>query len=1100
MKIKFKYDDQWVYFSLLDNDNKIPTKSWGDLSDQKFFNAISFIIGKIKETEENIIHGRIEDDELIVSHKLIAQLNDNDANNLALPAKIPYILDIRHQGILSSPKFNMSSDWIDLNGQFIVGSKEVGSILEHGSKTYRIFDPFYSIINKINLISDITEKKHLYEVWSDIQSYLPEELQESIRTSDTLRRTRIAFATSFSLNVRSNEEGFDYDPVLFGKKELEQAKEDNIEISEDKNLLPPIIHDKFVEKFNQLNNIQSRIPINGGWYVYLDNNIKESLKIAKTIKSEGKEAKKRFIRNPTSIIKERLQENLSQKEINNLESIFVETTQYSERVLDVGVFEKKVLPWIKRKGEEWFPDTFGLQIGEQFIQVKKENVSQLKEKITDAVKNNKENIKWEGTDIPANQDSLDAISLLVSLEKPENLEKVKKEVKEKRSNIVLLIEENFESIGYKKDIEKRNVKIARDHAYLKSTTKLKKHQEEGYEWLASSWERGLPGVLLADDMGLGKTLQALSFLMAVIDLMSKKQLSKKPILIVAPTALLENWIQEMRIHIDEVSFSDLHIEKAYGDNLKKYKQENTNEISTGKPNLDLNEFKQADIILTTYETLRDYQHSLCSIPYELLIFDEMQKIKTPGTIITQASKSVKSKFILGLTGTPIENRLSDLWCIFDTLFPQILGTLKNFSKQYEREDSDPKDNEDLKNFLSNPQDDKPPLLFRRMKEDVLDSLPKKTIALVSMEMPAVQEQAYTDAISKAFGGTGKSRFEALSNIRSVSLHPLHPSTYEGETYIDQSARLIKTFDILDEIKARQEKVLIFLESREMQPLLGALIKKRYKLDKEPLLINGAVSGKERQNRVNEFQELEEGFNAMILSPKAGGVGLTLTAANNVIHLQRWWNPAVEDQCTDRVYRIGQTKNVNVYIPQSLYGSNPDVSFDVKINSLLENKRSLSRNMLVAPVDFQNDRDNLFEETIQTAKGADAESDLYTINIEEVDAMEPIQFEEWVISLLKDHKYNVSRTPKSHDGGADIIARKNNNDYIIQCKHTGNKNNICDEEATKDLIRAKTNYKMESAGLIAVTNAKGYSKEAKLDAKEHAITLIDRINLAYWNLD
>ena len=232
----------------------------------------------------------------------------------------------------------------------------------------------------------------------------------------------------------------------------------------------------------------------------------------------------------------------------------------------------------------------------------------------------------------------------------------------------------------------------------------------------------------------------------------------------------------------------------------------------------------------------------------------MQKIKTPGTIITQASKSVKAEFILGLTGTPIENRLSDLWCIFDTLFPQILGTLKNFSKQYEKDDADPQDNEDLKNFLSTKQDDKPPLLFRRMKEDVLDSLPKKTINLVPMEMPSVQEQAYSDAITKAFGGTGKSRFEALSNIRSISLHPLHPSTYEGETYIDQSARLKKTFEILDEIKLRNEKALIFLESREMQPLLAMLIKKKYKLDKLPLLINGAVSGKERQNRVNEFQQ------------------------------------------------------------------------------------------------------------------------------------------------------------------------------------------------------------------------------------------------------
>ena len=1096
MIVKFKYDKDWVSFSIEDNGKLIETDKWTELSNEKFFNGISTLIGKISESD-NEKDGLINESEILVSHRIVSELNDKDANNLSLPPKVPYILDLKHKGTLSSPSFSMTADWLDLNGQYIVGSEQVGCILEHGSKIYRTFDPFYSIISKINLISEITEKKELYEVWSDIQNYLPKEFQESIRTTDTIKRTRIAFATSFSLNVKSNEEGFDYDPVLFGKKQIELSKENNEELSENQNLLHPTIHDKFVENFNTLNNIQSRIPLKDGWYVYLDPKIKESLKVAKSIKSEGKEARKRFIRNPTSVIKEKLQDSFDEIEINEFENVFIETTQYSERVLDVGVFEKKVLPWIKRKGEEWFPDTFGLQIGESFIQVKKDNVTELKDKISDAVKNNKEKINWDGTDIPANQESLDAVNLLVGLEKPENLEKVKKQSKEKKSNIVLLIEENFENIGYKKEIEKRNNTISRDYSFLKSTTKLKKHQEEGFEWLCSSWERGLPGVLLADDMGLGKTLQALSFLMSVIELMKKNLLPKKPILIVAPTALLENWIQEMKIHIDEVSFANLHIEKAYGNNLDKYKKERTNEISTGKPNLDINEFKLSDIILTTYETLRDYQHSLCSIPYQLLIFDEMQKIKTPGTIITQASKSVKAEFILGLTGTPIENRLSDLWCIFDTLFPQILGTLKNFSKQYEKDDADPQDNEDLKNFLSTKQDDKPPLLFRRMKEDVLDSLPKKTINLVPMEMPSVQEQAYSDAITKAFGGTGKSRFEALSNIRSISLHPLHPSTYEGETYIDQSARLKKTFEILDEIKLRNEKALIFLESREMQPLLAMLIKKKYKLDKLPLLINGAVSGKERQNRVNEFQQLEDGFNVMILSPKAGGVGLTLTAANNVIHLQRWWNPAVEDQCTDRVFRIGQTKDVNVYIPQSLYRANPDSSFDVKIDSLLESKRLLSRNMLVAPVDFEKDRDNLFEETIKTARGSGDEEDLYQINIEEIDGMEPIQFEEWVISFLSGKKYEVNRTPKSHDGGADIIAKKNGIDYIIQCKHTGNRRSICDNEATQDLIRAKKNYKMESAGLISVTNANGYSEEAKADSKDHAITLIDRNNLVTW---
>ena len=353
MNIQFKYDESWVYFSIIDNDKYLETKSWGNLTDLNFFNAISYLIAKINENDDGK-NGEIRDKEIAVSHEIISQLNNLDASKLSLPPKVPYILDIRHQSTLSSPNFNMTADWIDLNGSFIVGYNEVGSILEHGSKKFRIFDPFYSIFHKIKLISDITEKKNLYEVWGEIQSYLPKELQESIRTSDALRRTRIAFASSFSLDVKSNEEGFDYEPILFGKKDLDKAKEDNKEISEKINLLPPIIHDKFVENFNNLTNIHSRLSIKDGWYVYLDKGIKESLKVAKSIKAEDKEKRKRFIKNPISIIKEKLQDNLSELELNELENIFVETTQYSERVLDVGIYEKKFFLGLKKREKSGF--------------------------------------------------------------------------------------------------------------------------------------------------------------------------------------------------------------------------------------------------------------------------------------------------------------------------------------------------------------------------------------------------------------------------------------------------------------------------------------------------------------------------------------------------------------------------------------------------------------------------------------------------------------------------------------------------------------------------------------------------------------------------
>ena len=159
MIVKFKYDKDWVSFSIEDNGKLIETDKWTELSNEKFFNGISTLLGKISESD-NEKDGLINESEILVSHRIVSELNDKDANNLSLPPKVPYILDLKHKGTLSSPSFSMSADWLDLNGQYIVGSEQVGCILEHGSKVYRTFDPFYSIISKINLISEITEKKN----------------------------------------------------------------------------------------------------------------------------------------------------------------------------------------------------------------------------------------------------------------------------------------------------------------------------------------------------------------------------------------------------------------------------------------------------------------------------------------------------------------------------------------------------------------------------------------------------------------------------------------------------------------------------------------------------------------------------------------------------------------------------------------------------------------------------------------------------------------------------------------------------------------------------------------------------------------------------
>jgi SNF2 family DNA or RNA helicase len=204
----------------------------------------------------------------------------------------------------------------------------------------------------------------------------------------------------------------------------------------------------------------------------------------------------------------------------------------------------------------------------------------------------------------------------------------------------------------------------------------------------------------------------------------------------------------------------------------------------------------------------------------------------------------------------------------------------------------------------------PAPMLRRMKADELVGLPEKKIHVRKRQMPDEQARIYADIVSRAKEPDSGPMLETLHLLRGVSLHPIWPPAGEIEdqkSFINQSARLTETFLILDEIAAQKEKALIFLESLDLQEHLSLMIKTRYGLKRRPMQINGEVGGEKRQALVDQFQAQRGSFDVMILSPRAGGVGLTLTSANHVIHLSRWWNPAVEDQCTDRVYRIGQDR-------------------------------------------------------------------------------------------------------------------------------------------------------------------------------------------------
>jgi SNF2 family DNA or RNA helicase len=369
----------------------------------------------------------------------------------------------------------------------------------------------------------------------------------------------------------------------------------------------------------------------------------------------------------------------------------------------------------------------------------------------------------------------------------------------------------------------------------------------------------------------------------------------------------------------------------------------------------------AECVLTTYETLRDYDRDFGQVRFTAAVFDEAQKIKTPGIRLTDAAKAMNIEFRLAMTGTPVENRLADLWCIVDAVHPGYLGELKGFSARYERQPAEA-ELRSLKDQLDRSRGGRPPLMVRRLRYGHLPDLPSCEESVLEAPMPPPQHAAYEATILEARNaGTSGALLSALSALRRISLHPDSESAGNDADFISASARLVLLFRILDEIRDRQERALVFLDDRTMQARLAGLIQRRYRLASSPMVINGAVPGAARQARVNRFQSAAAGFDVMLLSPRAGGVGLTLTAANHVVHLERWWNPAVEDQCTGRTLRIGQLRPVTVHVLQSVCPGRR--SFDHNLHALLQRKRELVRDTLGSGEVSEDESLALLRETI-----------------------------------------------------------------------------------------------------------------------------------------
>ena len=448
---------------------------------------------------------------------------------------------------------------------------------------------------------------------------------------------------------------------------------------------------------------------------------------------------------------------------------------------------------------------------------------------------------------------------------------------------------------------------------------LRPYQQVGVRWLYLLTKLGL-GACLADDMGLGKTIQVLSLLLV---LKREDGARRQPSLLVAPASLLANWAAEL---------------ERFAPGLKALVAHPSALPAAGLKALDASDLGDIDLVITSYGTLLRLPW-IAEVPWLLAVLDEAQAIKNPDAKQTRAVKKLKAGARLALTGTPVENRLGDLWSIFDFVNPGLLGTPKQFAgfakRLAERTDGS---YGPLRELVR-------PYILRRMKTDktVIADLPDKTeikaFCALSRQQAALYEQGVrelTEQLETAVGIRRKGlvlaflmRFKQICN---------HPSQWLGDGAWGESdsGKWARLRDIAEVIAARQEKMLVFTQFREVIAPLAAFLGSIF--GRPGLVLHGETEVKKRRDLVRRFQE-DEAVGFFVLSLKAGGSGLNLTAASHVVHFDRWWNPAVENQATDRAFRIGQTRNVLVhkFICRG--------TVEEKIDQLIESKRHLSQELL-----------------------------------------------------------------------------------------------------------------------------------------------------------
>ncbi len=676
----------------------------------------------------------------------------------------------------------------------------------------------------------------------------------------------------------------------------------------------------------------------------------------------------------------------------------------------------------------------------------------------------------------------------------------KKPTNEKSNRKGLVLKANIESLSYLEQRKQLHLPTAAEALLpkaLKACVELKSHQYYGIAWLQNLYLNAphmCRGALLADDMGLGKTLQLLTFLHWVFE----SNGSEKPALIVAPVSLLENWQQEISRFFD---VNALKICVAYGKALQEMRitPNGLNDELRGHKFLRKNWVGDSHLVLTTYETLRDYEFSFAAQQWSVMICDEAQKIKNPNAMLTRSAQKQNVTFKIACTGTPVENSLTDLWCLFDFIQPGLLGALNEFGRKYQKPIETKTDDDRVK--LDELRQLVEPQILRRTKADVAKDLKEKIFVPDCKKLPMSDYQLglYRTSLSLFNNQREESPFKnhltLLQHLRAICSDP---AEYRCTTSIDlpvkeiisRSPKMAWLMEQLKEIQLKNEKVIVFCEFRSLQLIIKKCIE--HFIDFKADIINGDTetsvdNANSRQKRIARYSAID-GFAVIILSPVAVGYGVNIQAANHVIHFTRTWNPAKEDQATDRAYRIGQTKDVFVYTP--IVVGNGFISFEQKLDELLEYKRQLAGDILNGASDVDWGSIGIGE-----ISPPDITINDRPFNKEHLEGISPNLLEAFAAFYFSSLGYrHVFITPQSDDKGVDVVAINGHEGILIQCKSSRSSNKDLGWDAIKDVVGGTAHYQKQFPDVTfrrACFTNRIFNQNAVEQAELNSVELIDQ---------